>query len=163
MAINCVSLILFNDLYFDWTFFPTHRSSCWVHLLYLFFSIILKATSFKKCELGDSVCLTRTFTDFVQNPKSKSIEVYPVIIILNELICMYACSLPLEYPGLKIPKIDPYKQSRPFTVRSFKATPFITVSAYWTNITVYGLDKAICQQIRWLSVASIIHNKMDFD
>lgn len=60
------------------------------------------------------------------------------------------CFFILDYPGLKIPGLDPLQRPQPIIVQSFKVTPLISASLLWTDICIYGIKTAVTQEIRYI-------------
>lgn len=66
-----------------------------------------------------------------------------------------------------MPKLDPIVLPRPFTIHSFQATSLLSVAAYWSNITAYGIDSGVVQEFRYIqicaykSIASSVQHKRE--
>lgn len=56
----------------------------------------------------------------------------------------------LEYPDMPIPKVNPcYVSPHPFMHKSTRFAFILNAEIHWENITVYGAQNAVVQEIRY--------------
>lgn len=60
-----------------------------------------------------------------------------------------------ECYNMRIPKMNPFEVADPIVLQSMQLTSILTSRIYWSNIKVYGFDKAVFQECRYVLIASI--------
>lgn len=57
-------------------------------------------------------------------------------------------SFSIEYPDLGIPNLNPFMFPHPIELQSIKITSLLTIQSYWSNVTAYGIDEIVFQEVR---------------
>lgn len=73
-------------------------------------------------------------------------------------LCLF---LILEYPGIPLPEMKPYRHQTPFVVNMFDFAG-MSANINWNNITARGLDHMKVQDVKYDPVASTVHNEIIF-
>lgn len=65
-------------------------------------------------------------------------------------------SFKTEFPALQFPKLDPYTPAYPWLIRTLDTYLPVNFDGNWTNITIYGMDKAVFEHIKYVWLKSFI-------